>query len=104
MDIRKFLKKINENDTILLRTKKKKILPSGGHILSTEDGYPVSSGLSQVTIICKDSTKADALSTLCFILGHEKAASLLESFPDVRAVFITEDGEILKMCKCGTVF
>ena len=65
------------------------------HILSTEDGYPVSSGLSQVTIICKDSTKADALSTLCFILGHEKAASLLESFPDVRAVFITEDGEIL---------
>ena len=37
MDIRKFLKKINENDTILLRTKKKKILPSGGHILSTEE-------------------------------------------------------------------
>ncbi len=65
------------------------------HILSTENGYPVSSGLSQVTIICKDSTKADALSTLCFILGYEKAASLLESFPDVRAVFITEDGEVL---------
>lgn len=65
------------------------------HILSTADGYPANSGLSQATIISESSTKADALSTLCFILGYEKAASLLKNFPEVQAVFITEDGEIL---------
>lgn len=65
------------------------------HILSTSTGYPVSSGLSQVTIISSSSTTGDALSTLCFILGYEKAASLLENYPDIQAVFITEDGRLL---------
>lgn len=65
------------------------------HILSTTDGYPARSGLSQVTIISPDSTRADALSTLCFILGYEKAASLIENYPEDQAIFITEDGEIL---------
>lgn len=65
------------------------------HILSTENGYPANSGLSQVTIISKDSAQADALSTLCFILGYEKAVSLLKNYPDLQAVFITGDGEIL---------
>ena len=65
------------------------------HILSTSTGYPVANGLSQVTIISSSSADGDALSTLCFILGYEKAASLLETHPDIRAVFITEDGDIL---------
>lgn len=65
------------------------------HILSAETGYPVENELSQVTILSPDSTQADALSTLCFILGYEKAVRLLENYPDVQAVFITEDGQIL---------
>lgn len=65
------------------------------HILSTQTGYPVESGLSQVTILSSNSIDGDALSTLCFILGYEKAAQLLENHPDIQAVFITEDGEIL---------
>lgn len=65
------------------------------HILSAKTGYPVESGLSQVTILSPDSTQADALSTLCFILGYEKAVQLLANYPDVQAVFITEDGQIL---------
>lgn len=65
------------------------------HILSTSTGYPVANGLSQVTIISSSSADGDAPSTLCFILGYEKAASLLETHPDIRAVFITEDGDIL---------
>lgn len=64
------------------------------HILSTQTGYPVDNGLSQVTIISASSTTGDAFSTLCFILGYEKAVSLLESYPDVQAIFITEDGQI----------
>lgn len=65
------------------------------HILSTSTGYPVESGLSQVTIISSSSVTGDALSTLCFILGYEKAASLLENYPDIQAVFITKDGQLL---------
>lgn len=65
------------------------------HILSTSTGYPAESGLSQVTIISNSSTDGDALSTLCFILGYEKAVSLLENYPDIQAIFITEDGSIL---------
>ncbi len=65
------------------------------HILSTETGYPVNSGLSQVTIISDDSVTGDALSTLCFILGYEKATTLLENYPDVQAIFVLDDGSVL---------
>ena len=64
------------------------------HILSTETGYPASSGLTQVTILSPSSVDGDALSTLCYILGYEKAVQLLKNYPDIQAVFITEDGHI----------
>lgn len=65
------------------------------HILSTENGYPADTGLAQITIMSDESTNCDALSTLCFLLGYEKSALLLEDHPNVKAIFITEDGEIL---------
>lgn len=66
------------------------------HILSTENGYPVNSGLSQVTIICDESTTADALSTLCFILGYDDAITFLSSnYPDIQAIFVDNDGKII---------
>lgn len=66
------------------------------HILSTITGYPVDSGLSQVTIICDNSAIADALSTLCFILGYDEATSFLSKYyPDVQAIFVDNKGNIL---------
>lgn len=65
------------------------------HILSTEDGYPVNSGLSGVSIITEHSVDGDALSTLCFILGYEESKKLIDSLQNVKAVYITEDGEVL---------
>lgn len=64
------------------------------HILSAETGYPVESGLTQVTVLSPSSVDGDALSTLCYILGYEKAVQLLKNYPDIQAVFITEDGDI----------
>ncbi len=64
------------------------------HILSPKTGYPADSGIAQTTIISSSSTDGDALSTLCYILGYEKAVSMLKNFPDVWAVFVTEDGHI----------
>ncbi len=64
------------------------------HILSTQDGFPADSDLSQVSIISPTSVDGDALSTLCFILGYEKGRELIESLPDTEAVFVLESGEI----------
>ena len=56
-----------------------------------------------MTIISSDAAIADALSTLCFISGYEKAV-LLENHPDIQAVFVTEDGQILYAnCASDTV-
>lgn len=66
------------------------------HILSTGNGYPANSDLSQVTIISNSSADGDALSTLCFILGYEKGRALIDNLPDTEAVFVTSEGEIIK--------
>ncbi|GMO29793.1 MAG: FAD:protein FMN transferase [Termitinemataceae bacterium] len=80
------------------------------HILSTQTGYPVESGLDSVTIINTDalyptdpndahgmahpSMDADALSTTLFALGYDKACILLKNFPNTGAIFILHDGTI----------
>ncbi len=64
------------------------------HILSPKTGFPAETGLSQVTILSPRSIDADALSTLCFLLGYENASVLLKDYPDLQAVFITANGEI----------
>ncbi|MCR4788364.1 MAG: FAD:protein FMN transferase [Lachnospiraceae bacterium] len=65
------------------------------HILSLSDGYPAESDLSMVTIVSKKSIDGDALSTLCFILGSQKAKEFLsEHRPDVYAVFTDMNGNV----------
>lgn len=62
------------------------------HILNPDTGYPYDNGLVSVTIISDESVDGDGLSTSCFALGLEKGMELIDSLPDVYAVFITEDG------------
>ena len=64
------------------------------HILNPDTGYPYENGLISVTINSDDSVDGDGLSTSCFALGLEKGMELIDSLPDVYAVFITEDGEL----------
>ena len=64
------------------------------HILNSKTGYPCNTDLLQVTIISKDSATGDALSTACFALGLEKGMALIDSMPEVYAVFITSDGKL----------
>ncbi|HCT65105.1 MAG TPA: thiamine biosynthesis protein ApbE [Lachnospiraceae bacterium] len=61
------------------------------HILDTKIGMPVNNGLYSVTIIADKSAVADALSTTCFVLGLDEGMKLIESTPDIEAIFITTD-------------
>ncbi|MBE6805450.1 MAG: FAD:protein FMN transferase [Ruminococcaceae bacterium] len=64
------------------------------HILDTKTGYPADTDLVSATIICKDGTKADILSTCCLCLGLGDARELIEKEQDAEAIFVTRDGEI----------
>lgn len=63
------------------------------HILDARTGYPASSGLISVTVVCDSGFLSDALSTACFILGREKSISLLEKY-DASAIFVDEEMEV----------
>ncbi len=58
------------------------------HIIDTETGYGVESDLLSATVICDSALDADALATVCILLGHEAATALIESIPDTQAIFI----------------
>ena len=64
------------------------------HILNPETGLPAANDLLSVTIFCKNSAAADALSTACFVLGYEAGIELIDSLDGVHAVFITSDNKV----------
>lgn len=65
------------------------------HILSAETGMPVDTGLTQATVIGRDDVLGDALSTVCILLGREKAEELiLEKKYDVKVLFTENDGSL----------
>lgn len=66
------------------------------HILNLSNGYPYNNGLDSVTIITKQSTKADALSTTVFCMGVDKGLAYVNSLKGVEAVFVKSDGTIVK--------
>ncbi len=60
------------------------------HILDSSTGYPADAGLTQVTIIAERSIEADALSTACYVMGLDRAFSLVSSLPGVEALFVDD--------------
>ena len=65
------------------------------HILDPKTGYPVDNGLWSVTILCRESLAADALSTACLAAGREKTEELIRSMDGVEAILALSDGEVL---------
>ncbi|MBO5667440.1 MAG: FAD:protein FMN transferase [Firmicutes bacterium] len=65
------------------------------HILDPATGYPCETDVASVTIVSTiDSADCDALSTICLLYGLDEGMELIESLPDVEAVFVTNDGEV----------
>ncbi len=67
------------------------------HVLSTTSGYPVETDLDCVTLIVDKgrSIDADALSTICLMLGSEAGKELIESQDGIEAVFCLSSGDIV---------
>ena len=63
------------------------------HILNPATGFPVWNDVQSVTIVCKSSMLADALSTSVFILGQEKGLKLLEA-ENAEGVIIATDNKV----------
>ena len=66
------------------------------HILDPTTGYSANKGLISTTIITENSMLADALSTATYVMGLEKAYAYIESLDGVEAIFITDDGTVVK--------
>ncbi|MBR7133912.1 MAG: FAD:protein FMN transferase [Clostridia bacterium] len=64
------------------------------HIIDPETGYGVENELASVTVIGDSSLECDALSTVCMLLGKEKATEIIENQTDTQAVFIDRSGNI----------
>jgi len=64
------------------------------HIINPKTGYPAE-GLKSVTLITKDSTKADILSTTIFTMGPRKGFSFLKNSKDVEGLIVTSRGKIV---------
>ena len=61
------------------------------HIINPDTLMPAEGFLS-VSVICKDSGFGDAMSTALFCLPKEDGLALVESVPDLEAMWVAKDG------------
>lgn len=62
------------------------------HIIQPETLMPAQNGYLSVSVLCKDSGLADALSTTLFCLPKAEGLKLIESLNDAEAMWVLEDG------------
>jgi thiamine biosynthesis lipoprotein len=64
------------------------------HLLDPQTGQPAR-GSRSVTIVAASAMLADALSTGVFIMGAHNGMALIERLPEVEAVIVSADNEVL---------
>lgn len=63
------------------------------HIIDKDTLYPAEY-YSSLTVLCKDSTLADALSTALFCMDMESGQALADRIGGIELVYVTEEGEL----------
>lgn len=99
----------SENYMAAIRLENSAVITSGGyeryfeengkkyhHILDLKTGMPSESNLKSVSIVSKNGTLADTLSTSLFIMGEKKAIDFWkESGKDFEIILLTKDNRLL---------
>lgn len=71
------------------------------HIFDPKTGRPADSDLISVSVLDKDSTKADALCTALFVMGSRKASEFLARRPELAAVLVLAKGNRVLVTKAA---
>ena len=66
------------------------------HCIDPTTGYPVEHNLLSATVIAETSVWADALASLCMVMGMEKSLPIINSLDGVEAyyIFVNDQGEL----------
>ena len=71
------------------------------HIIDPDTGRPVENNLLSVTIICKDGTLADCLSTAMFVLGEKGALQYWRDNGGFEMIMVTDENQVI--CTSGLI-
>ena len=63
------------------------------HCIDPKTGYPVEHNVLSVTIIAENSVWADALASICMVMGLEKSLPIIKSLDGVEAYYIFANGK-----------
>ena len=58
------------------------------HCIDPKTGYPVEHNVLSATVLAENSVWADALASICMVMGMEKSLPLIESMDGVEAYYI----------------
>ena len=66
------------------------------HCIDPNTGYPVEHQVLSVTVMANSSVWADALASICMVMGMEKSLPLIENMDDVEAyyIYVNENNEL----------
>lgn len=66
------------------------------HILDPATGLPADKGITSITIVCQNATRADALSTALFVMGMDEACSFWKAHSEeFDFIIYTTEKELL---------
>ena len=63
------------------------------HCIDPKTGYPVEHNVLSATVIAKNSVWADALASICMVMGLEKSLPIIESLEGVEAYYISSNNQ-----------
>jgi len=61
------------------------------HTIDPRTGYPVSHNLLSATIVAPTAAQADAMATICMVLGPDQAKAFIQADPELEGCLILQD-------------
>lgn len=63
------------------------------HCIDPKTGYPVEHNVLSATVIAENSVWADALASICMVMGLEKSLPIIENLEGVEAYYISSNNQ-----------